>query len=125
MDHDLQQLAAALRREEEVIQLGGGRKAIERQHEKKRLTARELHAVHAGGVDEDARDRGAAADRAPARHHRGGELSAEAEVQSQIFGPSKLAIGGPYASGAQHRLAVRQSSDGPSRNTTDVKLIGR
>lgn len=37
----LAELMQGLRREEEVIQLGGGSKAIARQHEKKRLTARE------------------------------------------------------------------------------------
>jgi 3-methylcrotonyl-CoA carboxylase beta subunit len=37
----VQQLSAELRRQEEVLRQGGGRKAIDRQHEKGRLTARE------------------------------------------------------------------------------------
>src|SRR5262249_17020146 len=41
MAHDLKQLVEDLHREEEAIRLRGGRKAIERQHEKGRLTARE------------------------------------------------------------------------------------
>ena len=41
MGQDLQQLVEQLRREEQVIQQGGGKKAIDRQHEKGRLTARE------------------------------------------------------------------------------------
>jgi len=38
---DLQSLLATLSREEAVIRQGGGAKAINRQHEKGRLTARE------------------------------------------------------------------------------------
>ena len=41
MSQDLRQLAAAIRQEEESIRLGGGSKAIDRQHGKGRLTARE------------------------------------------------------------------------------------
>jgi acetyl-CoA carboxylase carboxyltransferase component len=41
MNHDLKQLVAALRQEEASLMEGGGAKAIIRQHEKGRLTARE------------------------------------------------------------------------------------
>lgn len=41
MAHDLKPLEEAFHREEEVIRQGGGAKAIARQHEKGRLTARE------------------------------------------------------------------------------------
>jgi acetyl-CoA carboxylase carboxyltransferase component len=41
MSGELDSLIQGLRRQEEVIRQGGGRKAIDRQHEKKRLTARE------------------------------------------------------------------------------------
>lgn len=41
MDKELRKLMDTIRREEEVIRLGGGKKAIERQHAKSRLTARE------------------------------------------------------------------------------------
>jgi 3-methylcrotonyl-CoA carboxylase beta subunit len=39
--HDLAELAASIHQQEAEIALGGGRKAIQRQHEKGRLTARE------------------------------------------------------------------------------------
>src|SRR6266446_673497 len=41
MDHDLERLVEELRREEQILMEGGGPKAIVRQHEKGRLTARE------------------------------------------------------------------------------------
>lgn len=41
MSHDLAALLEPLRREESILRLGGGKKAIDRQHEKRRLTARE------------------------------------------------------------------------------------
>ncbi|HEV3237865.1 MAG TPA: hypothetical protein VGZ25_12800, partial [Gemmataceae bacterium] len=41
MDDDLSQRVRELQGEEQQIKEGGGRKAIRRQHEKKRLTARE------------------------------------------------------------------------------------
>ena len=41
MADDLRQLVEELRREEATIREGGGKKAIDRQHEKGRLTARE------------------------------------------------------------------------------------
>src|SRR5438128_12148043 len=41
MNHDLERLVEELRREEQILQEGGGAKAIVRQHEKGRLTARE------------------------------------------------------------------------------------
>ena len=41
MPNDLTHLVEALRREEDGIRQGGGPKAIERQHAKGRLTARE------------------------------------------------------------------------------------
>ncbi len=41
MAHDLGRLAEEFRREEEVLRRGGGEKAVERQHAKGRLTARE------------------------------------------------------------------------------------
>jgi acetyl-CoA carboxylase carboxyltransferase component len=41
MPGELDKLVQELRQQEAVIQQGGGRKAIDRQHEKKRLTARE------------------------------------------------------------------------------------
>src|SRR5262245_9493281 len=41
MSQDLRQRVAALRQEEQSIRLGGGNKAIDRQHAKGRLTARE------------------------------------------------------------------------------------
>src|SRR5262245_12231581 len=41
MEHDLTQKAEELRREEQIIRQGGGPKAVARQHEKGRLTARE------------------------------------------------------------------------------------
>src|SRR5438445_73534 len=41
MDHDLERLVEELRREEQILIMGGGPKAIVRQHEKGRLIARE------------------------------------------------------------------------------------
>jgi 3-methylcrotonyl-CoA carboxylase beta subunit len=41
MSNDLERLVETIHREEEQIRLGGGQRAIERQHAKKRLTARE------------------------------------------------------------------------------------
>ena len=41
MSNELAQRVEALRRQEDVIRQGGGAKAIERQHAKGRLTARE------------------------------------------------------------------------------------
>src|SRR5438309_5437849 len=41
MNHDLERLVEELRREEQTLMEGGGRKALARQHEKGRLTARE------------------------------------------------------------------------------------
>jgi acetyl-CoA carboxylase carboxyltransferase component len=41
MSNELSRLVEAIRREEEVLRQGGGSRAIARQHEKKRLTARE------------------------------------------------------------------------------------
>ena len=41
MNHDLERLVEELRREEQILMEGGGPKAIVRQHEKGRLTARE------------------------------------------------------------------------------------
>src|SRR5438128_6080927 len=55
MNHDLERLVEELRREEQILQEGGGAKAIVRQHEKGRLTARERIArlldVHTPFVD--------------------------------------------------------------------------
>jgi acetyl-CoA carboxylase carboxyltransferase component len=41
MSNELRKLVESIRREEDTIRQGGGRKAIERQHQKSRLTARE------------------------------------------------------------------------------------
>ncbi len=49
MTQELTQRVEELRREEDVIRQGGGAKAIARQHEKRRLTARERIA---GLIDE-------------------------------------------------------------------------
>jgi acetyl-CoA carboxylase carboxyltransferase component len=39
--HNLASLVAALKKEEEQLRLGGGHAAMERQHAKRRMTARE------------------------------------------------------------------------------------